>query len=108
MKPASCTIFYHSESGLPRTPGVLPPRLMHLSWHFLLPSLDLPLPIYWRFCHRILLKLSLSLFFPFLLCIFASSTVWSVAWADFLSFYLPLADFLEIIDLLMIPIFTFS
>jgi hypothetical protein len=27
---------------------------------------------------------------------------------DFLSFCLPLPDFLEIIDLLMIPIFTFS
>jgi hypothetical protein len=26
----------------------------------------------------------------------------------FLSFYLPLPDFLEIFDLLMIPIFTFS
>jgi hypothetical protein len=42
-----------------------PTKAVHLSWHFLLPSLDLLLYIYWRICHPILWKLSLSFFLYF-------------------------------------------
>lgn len=78
-----------------------------LSWHFPLPSLDLSLSIHWLVCHCILLNLSLSLF---ILCIPAYlHHPLSGQWLGrFFSFHLPPPDFLEIIDLLMIPIFTFS
>ena len=108
MKHAPCNNFLSCLRKRPCLAGVLPPSLCIYHGIFFC----LHLIFSFTFTGVFAIPFSGNFLLPFFYFFFASLHICIVhcdQWLGrFLSFYLPLPDFLEIFDLLMIPIFTFS